>query len=197
MLSDPASVVGYYDEWGSYVRFPAWDWSELAGTVDLSSFVNLKYYSFYGCYVTAFTWPATAPTTCEAVSLQRCPLASDDDLDFQDWTALISADLGDMVDGGRINLDGCAAFRQLGLYADADFVEGVDGLDTTACDNLWSYTTGGGFSSAEIDNILVDLDASGVTFGYCSLEGDNAAPGAAGQAAKTSLEGKGWTVSTN
>lgn len=53
-------------------------------------------------------------------------------------------------------------------------------------------------SQQSVDNIIVSVDVSGVTDGTLHLYGGtNAAPGAAGQAAKTSLEGKGWTVLTN
>jgi hypothetical protein len=49
-----------------------------------------------------------------------------------------------------------------------------------------------------VDNILVSLDTSGMTNKTTSLAGGtSSAPGAAGLAAKASLQGKGWTVLTN
>lgn len=49
-----------------------------------------------------------------------------------------------------------------------------------------------------VDNILVSVDTSGAENGTLDLDGGtNAAPGVAGAAAKLSLEGKGWTVTTN
>jgi hypothetical protein len=48
-----------------------------------------------------------------------------------------------------------------------------------------------------VDNILVSLDTSGIVNCYVYLLGPSAAPGPSGLAAKTSLEGKGWTVLTN
>jgi len=49
-----------------------------------------------------------------------------------------------------------------------------------------------------VDRVLTSLDAAGGTGGLVKLEGGtNAVPSAAGLAAKTSLEGKGWTVTVN
>ena len=49
-----------------------------------------------------------------------------------------------------------------------------------------------------VDRVLTSLDAAGGTGGSVRLEGGtNAVPSAAGLAAKTSLEGKGWTVTVN
>lgn len=57
-----------------------------------------------------------------------------------------------------------------------------------------------GMSSAQVDQILIDLDTN-ATNGFTSrqiiINGTNAAPGAAGLVAKTSLVTKGFTVSTN
>lgn len=53
-------------------------------------------------------------------------------------------------------------------------------------------------SQTSVDNILVSLDTAGQSNGTLSLNaGTSSAPGPAGLAAKTSLQGKGWTVSTN
>jgi hypothetical protein len=53
-------------------------------------------------------------------------------------------------------------------------------------------------SQQSVDNILVSLDTAGQSNGIVNVDGGtSAAPGAAGLAAKTSLEGKGWTVIVN
>lgn len=53
-------------------------------------------------------------------------------------------------------------------------------------------------TQTSVDHILTTLDGFGNINGYCELaDGTNAAPGPAGLAAKTSLEGKGWYVVTN
>ena len=49
-----------------------------------------------------------------------------------------------------------------------------------------------------VDRVLTSLDAAGGTGGSVRLEGGtNAVPSATGLAAKTNLEGKGWTVTVN
>jgi hypothetical protein len=51
-------------------------------------------------------------------------------------------------------------------------------------------------SSQSVDNILVSLDTAGQSNGTVSIDGGtNSYPGAAGLAAKASLEAKGWSVS--
>ena len=71
--------------------------------------------------------------------------------------------------------------------------------------NLMNYfylvpSAGGGLSATEIDNLIIDLD-NGNTWGGGSrtlyLKGTNAAPTAASLAARTSLTGKGVTITTN
>jgi len=55
----------------------------------------------------------------------------------------------------------------------------------------------GGLSETEVDNLLIDLDASGMSSGTINISGNNAARTAASDAAVTSLQGKGVTVTTN
>lgn len=53
-------------------------------------------------------------------------------------------------------------------------------------------------TEASVDHVLVTLDQNGLSNGNVDLSGGtNATPSAIGLAAKTSLEGKGWTVTIN
>jgi hypothetical protein len=53
-------------------------------------------------------------------------------------------------------------------------------------------------NQTSVNNILVSLDTSGIVNNYVNINGGtSAAPSGAGAAAKTSLQGKGWTVATN
>jgi len=56
---------------------------------------------------------------------------------------------------------------------------------------------GYGLDSTEVDNLLIDLESSGMSSGTINIAGNNAARTAASDAAVTSLEGKGVTVDTN
>lgn len=59
----------------------------------------------------------------------------------------------------------------------------------------WQYCA---LTEESVDNILVSLDTAGQSNGTVNLDGGtSSAPGVAGLAAKSSLEGKGWTVVTN
>lgn len=58
--------------------------------------------------------------------------------------------------------------------------------------------TGNALTQTAVNNILIALAANGITGGQVDLRfGTNAAPGAAGLAAKATLEGNGWTVQVN
>lgn len=58
------------------------------------------------------------------------------------------------------------------------------------------YAANNAFNSAMVDQILVDVDAIGNSNGTLDLQ-SNAVPGATGLTAKTSLEGRGWTVTVD
>lgn len=54
------------------------------------------------------------------------------------------------------------------------------------------------FSQTTVDNILVQMVATNATNGFIDLsQGTSAAPSATGLAAKATLEGRGWSVTTN
>jgi hypothetical protein len=62
-------------------------------------------------------------------------------------------------------------------------------------DGAWNNCA---LDQTSVDNILVSLDTAGQIDGIVGVQGgSNSPPGAAGMAAKASLEGKGWTVLTS
>jgi hypothetical protein len=70
-----------------------------------------------------------------------------------------------------------------------------DSCLATIFTNAWQNCA---LDETSVDNILVSLDTAGQSNGTVNIGGGtSAAPGAAGAAAKVSLEGKGWTVTTN
>ena len=65
-------------------------------------------------------------------------------------------------------------------------------------DSLYISWTGNAFSQATVDNILVKFAAT--TAANCTLDlsgGTSSAPSATGLAAKATLQGRGWNVTTN
>jgi hypothetical protein len=65
-------------------------------------------------------------------------------------------------------------------------------------DSIFMNYQGNAFSEATVDNLLVLLAATTSVDGYLILsQGTNAAPSSTGLAAKATLEGRGWSVSTN
>lgn len=70
-----------------------------------------------------------------------------------------------------------------------------DSCSATSFSSAWSNCA---LNQTSVNNILVSLDTAGQSNGTINLNGGtSSAPGVAGLAAKASLEGKGWTVSTN
>ena len=186
----PAVVVGYYDEfnWRAYPSNYDCGWS---GLVDLSDMTALEYVNFYGNDIVELLLDDGAPDRVKWFELDYNPNYAVD-LDFSGWTALQTLMCGDTKDGARIDVTGCTALGDCycSTWGDSQIV-GIDGLDTTPATSC--YAEGNGMSQAEVDNILADLDANGQSDGYVGLM-SNSPPGAAGLAAKASLEGKGWYV---
>ncbi len=68
-------------------------------------------------------------------------------------------------------------------------------FDNCTATNFNLAWRGCALSSQSVDNILVSLDTAGQSNGTVLIDqGTNSYPGAAGLAAKTSLEARGWTV---
>ena len=71
-------------------------------------------------------------------------------------------------------------------------------FDSSTATNYTDAFYGNALNQTSVDNILVSIDTSGTTNGTLGLNGGtNSTPSATGLAAKSSLEGKGWTVTTN
>ena len=72
-------------------------------------------------------------------------------------------------------------------------------INITGCTNLDDVDlTDNNLTEASVDHVLISLDNYGLSGGYLVLSGGtNSIPSAAGLAAKTSLEGKGWYVDVN
>ena len=90
----------------------------------------------------------------------------------------------------------------------------VTTLDWSSCANVTGWTastvpasltsavmTGNAFTAAAVNQILVDFDTAGATGGTLNISGGTSAAPTTGPpdgvAAKASLTGKGWAVTTN
>lgn len=85
------------------------------------------------------------------------------------------------------------------------YISGNNHMDTYTAGATWSIAgtclinpyTGYGYSSTEIDNILIDLNNSGVINSTITLQGSSAARTSASDAAVNNLVANGCTVNTN
>ncbi|MFW6159434.1 MAG: hypothetical protein ACOC8E_08765 [Planctomycetota bacterium] len=186
----PADVVGYYDEW-DWRAYPCSYNCGWSGVVDLSDMTALRYVAFYANDIAELVLDAGAPGRVKWFEIDYNP-NYEGDLDFSGWTALEMLMCGNTKAGARVDVTGCTALAMCACSCwNGSQIVGIDGLDTTPVTDC--YAEGNGMSSDEVDHILVDLDANGQSDGYVYLM-DNSPPGPAGLAAKTSLEGKGWSV---
>ena len=195
-VSQPETLVGYFDEF-NWRYHPCFDMCAVEGVLDVSDCPNLLYLGAYGNQITRFVWPA-AGGSLTALMIDYNPLEEGQG-DFSGWTALEKLYISNTGEEmGRVDVTGCTALLELycayGVWEPAAAL-GIDGLDT--CAAIGSvYCEENGWGADEVDKILVDLDSSGATNGYATLNG-NTPPGPAGLAAKASLESKGWTVTVD
>ena len=195
-MSQPDTLVGYFDEW-NWRYHPCFDMCGLVGVLDVSDCPDLLYLGAYGNQITRFVWPAGGGSLT-AVMVDVNPLEAGQG-DFSGWTVLEKLYISNTGEEmGRVNVTGCTALLEsycaYGVWEPGS-APGIDGLDTCPLINS-VYCEENGWGADEVDNVLVDLDASGAGSGYATLNG-NTPPGSAGLAAKSSLESKGWTVTVD
>jgi len=74
-------------------------------------------------------------------------------------------------------------------YTSGNYSVDVTGADIRV-DNL-------GLSSSEVDNFLIDLEASGASSGTLNIAGSNAARTSSSDAAVSALQSRGWSITVN
>jgi hypothetical protein len=115
-------------------------------------------------------------------------------IDFTGCTALTYADIFSNAITG-LTLTGATALEYLDATTNAT-LENVS-ISTNVL-LLFVYLTDCALDQGSVDGILADLDTNGLSNGEVDVSGGtSAAPSAAGLLSKTSLEGKGWTVTVN
>ncbi len=113
--------------------------------------------------------------------------------DFSGNTALITLDLRYTSITSPPNVSALLSLQQLLL----------DGLALTTApgfstNSVLTYLDISSAALVAVDQIFLDLDASGASTGYCNVAyGTNAAPTSASAAARASLLVKGWMIITN
>ena len=89
-----------------------------------------------------------------------------------------------------LNVANCSSLQTLYCYTNS--ITGLT-VNVAALNDL--DASGNALTQAQVDGVLVALAAGAVNNGTATLNGGtNAAPSAVGLAAKTTLEGRGWTV---
>ncbi|HMA59518.1 MAG TPA: LamG-like jellyroll fold domain-containing protein [Halanaerobiales bacterium] len=106
-----------------------------------------------------------------------------------DGNNIVSGDLADLP--STLTYFICYGSNTISTYTSGHtFNSGIDYF-------LLLPAAGYGLDSTEVDNLLIDLDNSGMSSGTIDISGNNAARTSASDAAVTSLEGKGVSVTTN
>jgi len=135
-------------------------------------------------------------------NLKAIPNITELNLSFNLLTSIDLSGLNSLT-SLNLNRNNLTALDFSGLSNLTSFTVGDNSLTSLDITNLTLLIYLGAFNnqltSQAVDDILVNLDDFGLSGSYSiDLTGTgNAAPGAAGLAAKTSLEGKGWTVAVN
>ena len=170
-LLDTSSGTVFDYAWrgcGSLTSFPL---------LDTSSGTNLSS-AWKGC-ASLTSFPAIDTSSCVTFSSA-----------FYECTGLTSFPFLDLslVTGFSHSWFGCSSL--------VDFPAGV--FDNSAATNFYNAFAVCALSQTSVDNILVSINAANTSGGSLSLHaGTSSAPSSTGLSAKTTLEGRGWTVTVN
>jgi hypothetical protein len=183
-------------------------------SVDLSGLTNLTYVDISDCEI-----PNTeGEHSLTTVNLSGCTALEElrlDDSDFSNGipdlsglTALRRLDFDQCGIKGTVDLSGLTSLESFDLYGNDELTRVIisssqplgedndyDGVEIYSC----------ALTQTAVNNILIALAANDIENGRVNLAGDydgstggsNAAPGAPGLAAITTLEGRGWDVYVN
>jgi len=188
--------------------------TSLTGDVSsLSGLTGLTYALIAATGVTGDLGALNTLTSCETFHLYGSAMTGDI-ADLASMTQVTSLRVETTSASGNIGalktLTSLTILRASGTSITGDIGE-LDTLasltDLRVTDNSMSYGTttlpawGGtvylysdGFSTAEVDNFFIDLDAAGGTGGTLNIGGTNAAPSAAAITAINNLIGKSWDL---
>ena len=170
-------------------------------SVDLSGLTNLTWVDISDCDIINSVSPSLT-----GVNLTGCTSLTElrlDDSDFSggipNLTGLSSLEWIDFDQCGivgSINLSSLASLRGFDLSGNSAMTEVIISSAQSLVDDVNLFSCA--LTQQSVDNILVALSNNGVSNGYVQLDGGtNAIPSATGLAAKSVLEGNGWSVNVN
>ena len=169
-------------------------------SVNLSGLTNLVFVDISDCDV-----PGTSTPSLTTVNLTGCTALEQLRLDDSEFSGGIPNLSGltslVLVDFDQSNISGILDFSGLPVITDIDVFgnAGITSVIISSAQPITYFTAENcGLTETAVDDILVALDDNGEASGSVYLNGGtNAIPSATGLAAKTSLEGKGWSVLVN
>ena len=172
-------------------------------TVNLSGLANLLFVDISDNEKVDFS-----ESSLTSVNLSGCTALQTLRLDDSDFSAGIPS-LAGLTSLTNLDLDQCSISGSIDLSG-LPVLEGFDFNGNIGITNVTissSQPLGDGYqillynnalTQTAVDNILVALAANSINNGYADLSGGtNAAPGSAGLAALTTLDGKGWSYNVN
>ena len=169
-------------------------------SVNLSGLTNLVIVDISNCDV-----PGTTTNSLTSVNLSGCTALTTLRLNDSEFSGGIPSLTGltslSTVNFGRVNSPSIIDMSGVVNLEDADFFQNTNLTSLIIADTqpiLYLGVRNCALTETAVDDILVILSNNGVSNGEVTLDGGTSAtPSATGLAAKTVLEGNGWTVSVN
>ena len=175
------------------------DWNGLQ-SINVSGLTNLATLDISDCDI-----PGSNIPSLTTVNLAGCTALADlrlDDSEFSGGipslaglTSLSNIDFDQSGVSGVVDLSGLPALASLDFFGNPALTSIII-ADTQPINSF--YASDCSFTQTAVDDILVVLSNNGESNGSVELDGGtSSAPSATGLAAKTVLEGNGWTVTVN
>lgn len=169
-------------------------------SVNLSGLTNLVIVDISNCDV-----PGTTTNSLTSVNLSGCTALTTLRLNDSEFSGGIPSLTGltslSTVNFGRVNSPSIIDMSGVVDLEDADFFQNTNLTSLIIADTqpiLYLGVRNCALTETAVDDILVILSNNGVSNGEVTLDGGTSAtPSVTGLAAKTVLEGNGWTVSVN
>jgi Leucine-rich repeat (LRR) protein len=172
-------------------------------SVNLSGLANLLYVDISDNDITGLgTNSLTSVNLSGCTALQQLRL---DDSDFSagvpdlsGLTSLVWFDMDQCNISGSLDLQGLSSLEGFDLSGNIEITNVTISSSQPLGDGFEVLLSNNALTQTAVDDILVALAANSINNGYVQLDGGtNAAPGATGLAAITTLTGKGWSCDVN